>query len=316
MSTDYTDGNVIQCSCGRTFAQLSAYTNHQRTCKKRKKRLSGALAKAKLAWDNRKRRHMSGNADEHGERRSRCMSRHLPAHYHDILPQPPPPPMAAPGLLPPLAERQVSLSPTSRDSALGSRLLPRALRFFTTLANSFGLSHRYYGNRFPTHDPEDATMLQHLTLTPSVVDDRDSAGRDSALFYPYPNRSSYLLGDWYWNGRIQKSKESFRNLIKIVGNPEFWPGNINTTRWDFINAQLRAGAEENGPGQSFEGASWTKTAVTIKVLFHKQTAKPEVYDYHVGDMYHRTLISVIREKLANPRHDELFHYQPYNLLWQ
>ena len=66
MSTDYTDGNVIQCSCGRTFAQLSAYTNHQRTCKKRKKRLSGALAKAKLAWDNRKRRRTSGNADEHG----------------------------------------------------------------------------------------------------------------------------------------------------------------------------------------------------------------------------------------------------------
>ncbi|KIM50487.1 hypothetical protein SCLCIDRAFT_34242 [Scleroderma citrinum Foug A] len=115
---------------------------------------------------------------------------------------------------------------------------------------------------------------------------------------------------------MQKSKESFRNLIKIVGHPEFWPGNVNTTCWDFINAQLRAGAEENGPGQSFEGASWTKTAVTIKVLFHKRTAKPGVYGYHVGDMYHRTLISIIREKLANPRHDELFHYQPYNLLWQ
>ena len=146
--------------------------------------------------------------------------------------------MAAPGLLLPLAERQVSLSPTLRDSALGSRLLPHALRFFTTLANSFGLSRQYYGDRFLTHDPEDATTLQHLTLTLSVVDDRDSAGRDSALFYPYPNRSSYLLGDWYWNGGIQKSKESFRNLIKIVGNPEFWPGDVNTTRWDFINAQL------------------------------------------------------------------------------
>ena len=45
-------------------------------------------------------------------------------------------------------------------------------------------------------------------------------------------------------------------------------------------------------------------------------AKPGVYDYHVGDMYHCKLISVIREKLANLQHDELFHYQPYNLLWQ
>ena len=82
------------------------------------------------------------------------------------------------------------------------------------------------------------------------------------------------------------------------------------------NAQLRAGADELGSEQFFEGASWTKTAVTIKVPFHKRTAKPGVYNYHVGDMYHRKLISVIREKLKNPQHNELFHYQPYNLLWQ
>ena len=177
----------------------------------------------------------------------------------------------------------------------GSGLLPRALHFFTMLANSFGLSRRYYGDRLPTHNPEDATTLQHLTLMPSVVDNHDSAGHlaDSTLFYPYPNRSSYLLGDWYWNGGIQKSKESFRNLIKIVGTPEFQPGDVNTMRWDFINAQLRAGAEETGLGQSFEGASWTKTTVIIRVLFHKQTAKPGVYDYHVGNMYHHKLISII-----------------------
>ena len=56
----------IQCSCGRTFAQLNAYTNHQRTCKKRKKGLSSVLAKAKLVWDDRKRRRTtSGNVGEH-----------------------------------------------------------------------------------------------------------------------------------------------------------------------------------------------------------------------------------------------------------
>jgi len=74
--------------------------------------------------------------------------------------------------------------------------------------------------------------------------------------------------------------------------------------------------DEAGPDQPFEGAGWTKTAVTIKVPFHKRTPKPGVYNYHIGDMYHRTLISVIQEKLANPQHDELFHYQPYNLFWQ
>ena len=224
------------------------------------------------------------------ERRPRRMNRRLPARYRDILPQPPPPPMTAPDLLLPSADPQVSSSASSRDSVLGSGLLPRALRFFTTLANSFRLSRRYYGDRFPTHDPEDATTLQHLTLTPSVGDGRDSArhlteSRDSPFFYPYPNRSSFLLGDWYWNDGMQKSKKSFRELIKIVGAPEFRPEDVNTTRWDSINAQLRAGAEETGPDQPFEGAGWTKTAVTIKVPFHKRTAKPGVYDYHVGDMH-------------------------------
>ena len=140
--------------------------------------------------------------------------------------------------------------------------------------------------------------LQHLTLTLPVADDCGSAGhpaesRDPALFYPYPNRSSYLLGDWYWNGGIQKSKESFRMLIKIVGTPGFQPEVVNTMRWDSINAQLQAGPKETGPGQSFEGASWTKSAVNIKVPFHKRMAKPGVYNYYVGNMYHCTLISVI-----------------------
>jgi hypothetical protein len=43
------------CTCGRGFAQLNAYGNHQRTCKKRKKHLSNALAKAKELWTARKR---------------------------------------------------------------------------------------------------------------------------------------------------------------------------------------------------------------------------------------------------------------------
>ncbi|KAG1813081.1 hypothetical protein EV424DRAFT_1541839 [Suillus variegatus] len=43
------------CPCGRSFAQLNAYVNHQRTCKKRKKHLSSALAKAKEMWTTRKR---------------------------------------------------------------------------------------------------------------------------------------------------------------------------------------------------------------------------------------------------------------------
>ena len=65
MSTDFPHSS-IQCPCGRIFTQLNAYTNHQQICKKRKKSLSSALAKAKSAWDNRKRRRTGDSLGEPG----------------------------------------------------------------------------------------------------------------------------------------------------------------------------------------------------------------------------------------------------------
>jgi hypothetical protein len=35
-----------------------------------------------------------------------------------------------------------------------------------------------------------------------------------------------------------------------------------------------------------------------------------------ADFYHRSLVSVIKEKLSSPNNDPLFHYQPYTVKWQ
>jgi hypothetical protein len=44
------------CGCGRAFSTPQAYTNHERTCQKTKKRFSSALTKAKEVWASKKRR--------------------------------------------------------------------------------------------------------------------------------------------------------------------------------------------------------------------------------------------------------------------
>jgi hypothetical protein len=44
------------CTCGRTFSQPGAFIYHQRSCSKSKKCLVGALAVAKEAWANKRRR--------------------------------------------------------------------------------------------------------------------------------------------------------------------------------------------------------------------------------------------------------------------
>src|SRR5262245_41562096 len=46
------------CVCGRSFSQLSAFSNHRRLCQKSKKRLSNVLDKAKRQWSSNKRRRL------------------------------------------------------------------------------------------------------------------------------------------------------------------------------------------------------------------------------------------------------------------
>src|ERR1700709_1353892 len=131
-------------------------------------------------------------------------------------------------------------------------LLFRTLRFFRTLPNVFGLSRRYYGSRLPTHDPEEVTTLENLTL---AHEDRESGdlsmptravqdcGEDSNAFHPYPNKSSFLLGDWFWKGGLQKLQKSFKKLLRIIGDTEFRLEDIRATRWNLIDNELGSSAE-------------------------------------------------------------------------
>ena len=50
------------CVCGRTFSVPQAYSCHKHSCQKTKKRLSGALEKAKEAWQVKKRRKVEEKA--------------------------------------------------------------------------------------------------------------------------------------------------------------------------------------------------------------------------------------------------------------
>jgi hypothetical protein len=46
------------CLCGKSFSLPGTYTRHERNCTKTKKRLAGALEKAKEVWIIRKRRRL------------------------------------------------------------------------------------------------------------------------------------------------------------------------------------------------------------------------------------------------------------------
>jgi hypothetical protein len=149
------------------------------------------------------------------------------------------------------------------------------------------------------------------------------AKAEENTYGPYPNRNSLLLSSWYWSHGAQKSKESFRKLLDVVGDPDFRPDDVRHTRWRKIDAKLGSNefeegevGEEEGAAWLREDAGWKKTPINISVPFHSKSTTPGPQNYFVGHLHHRSLVSVIREKLANPHDTKNFHYEPFELFWR
>jgi hypothetical protein len=127
------------------------------------------------------------------------------------------------------------------------------------------------------------------------------------------------LGDWYWNQGVQKSQEGFKKLIDIVGGSDFRPDDVRSINWTKINANLAQNADNDNQHHSDhswlgEDTGWKRTAISISVPFHRRMAIPGPRSYLAGDLYHRSIVSVIRERVSND--DRHFHYEPYELLWK
>jgi hypothetical protein len=150
----------------------------------------------------------------------------------------------------------------------------------------------------------------------------NAASKGRNPFYPYPNESSFRLGEWYWSDGIQKSQESFTKLMKIVGDKQFRPEDVCSTRWKEIDHILGVNDfDEDEVGDEDaewldEDAGWKKTTVSISVPFHHRMKRPGPQEYIIGDLYHRSLVSVICEKLKSRHKGRHFHYDGFELLWK
>ena len=228
------------------------------------------------------------------------------------------------------------MSPSSKQTPSDRSLISRALQSFRTPRNVFGLFRQYNSVELPLHDPEEQIEWQDLcdqsvnhsdlsARSTSPHDPPTDAGHTAAEpqddrnpFHPYPNENSFLLGDWYWNHGIQKSRDSFRALLGVVGSPKFSPDDVRATKWNNIDKTLGENDfdEDDVDGEWMdEDAGWTRTPIHITVPFHNRMKNPGPKDYLAGHLYHRKLVSVVREKIANPHDDERFHYEPFEIFW-
>jgi hypothetical protein len=157
------------------------------------------------------------------------------------------------------------------------------------------------------HDPEEFNDFNALS-------DVDSSHHE-VNFGPYPNHSSFALGEWYWSDGVQKSKQSFKNLLNIITGPDFKVEDIRDTKWDSIDDGL--GQDEDLVWEDEEdSAGWERTSVTIQIPFHRLTSSPGLQEYTVHNFRHRSVVSILKEKLADDHEFRHFHLEPYELRWQ
>ena len=142
-------------------------------------------------------------------------------------------------------------------------------------------------------------------------------------YHPFPNLSSYLLGQWFWDD-CKKSRDSFYDLLSILTDGEFNPQDLLSANWYQIQASLtssrRSGDRVNDVDGKSEwindGLSWQTTAMSIDVPFHSRCARAGSEPYQLDGFRFRPITSVIRAKLQEKGGGDYFHVVPFNLRWQ
>jgi len=231
-------------------------------------------------------------------------SRKLPKRYLDILPCSAP---SLPSREPPM--------PQDCDAGCGPVQIeiphvPDPMHTPSSVPNIFGLIQKYSGDKLPDHDAEDHLTFEDLcnrcsapTTYPADRMAPDHLPAQSQSFLPYPNESSFALGHWYWNDGQQKTLSGFQKLVEIIENPSFSLSDVRHTNWDQINLLL-AGSQAESDAEWVDAADegWNITEIKINVPFHCGTREPGSKIYSAASLYHRSLIAVMREWVADP-HD-------------
>jgi hypothetical protein len=245
------------------------------------------------------------------ERRTRRQI-NIPKRYMDAMPQPHaalPPVLPRPVALPEIRDsRSTAAPPNTHDPPVRE-----TQRVFLSPRNTFGLFRQYYGTGFPLHDPEEINTSDTFS---DIQGEAPSLSLDTGSVSPYPNESSFALGEWYWSDRVQKSKKSFKELIDIITDPSFRPCDLVDTKWDVIDRQLGGGDDADMWIDEEPDATWERTPVTILVPFHRFTNHPGAKEFTIPDFFHRSVVSILKEKLTNDDEFRHFHLEPYELRWQ
>jgi hypothetical protein len=180
----------------------------------------------------------------------------------------------------------------------------------------FGFVRTYCGlDSLPTHDPDRPRQTQ--PLCESELEETPAA--QPPTLGPFENESAFSLGEWYWSGNGQKSLGDFFALLRVLKSPNFRLDDVSPSEGHWKKAFRNLGANKedlpDGEGDWIEDDGWMKTPIVLEVPFHARSATPGISRQTVGTLHHRSVVSVIKEALADKKRAPLIHYHPYRLSW-
>jgi hypothetical protein len=126
-----------------------------------------------------------------------------------------------------------------------------------------------------------------------------------------------MLANWYWNSNSHKSFGDFMKLIEILKSPQFAAEDVKEANWAKMFKMLGANKQDlDEQADWIDDDGWRITPVTLQVPFHRQMKNSGVEEYVAGRVYHRDILSVIKERLTDTDNPIPFHLHGHELLWQ
>lgn len=217
---------------------------------------------------------------------------------------------------------------TPRSAQHSDHAVPRGkirhLLLHISERNCFGVIRRFAlpsGTRL-THDPNGVLSLRDFTDVPEPPQDPGSS--KGALgpvmpsgYGPFTSKTAFSMADWYWHS-TNKSFAEFQKLIDIMKQPDFSTDDAINVNWKAVFKSLGANKEDlnDYEGHWITDDGWKSTPIKIGVPFHNRMKNRGTESYTAGKLQHRSILSVIKEKIASTKDSSQFHYQPYRASWK
>lgn len=208
---------------------------------------------------------------EEPARRRRTQHR-VPAKFRDLAPEP----------LPPVE------TVAARVQRVVEHVVERVFEPVKTAANAFGLFRVFRAEPapVPTNPP---------LATPAKA----------ASWYPYPNRSSALFNNWFWNDGTTKSCDSRSSLLDILLQPGFSLDELRGINWTALDDILASDLGNFGDG-------WIHDSISIDVPGGRGI---EARPVEISGFQHRPLVPLLEHILAtDPTVETHWNWTPSALM--